>query len=103
MTTPGTYIIRGGVEGGKRLELLSRVLWPTTSRLLAEAGLAAGKICLDLGCGSGDVALQLAAAVGPQGRVTGLDMDETKLDMARQAAARLGLDNVEFRRGNVQE
>ena len=44
-----SYVIRGGVEGKKRLELLARVLWPGTSRLLEQAGLRAGMTCLDLG------------------------------------------------------
>lgn len=97
------YIIRGGIEGKKRLEVLARVMWPTTSRLLAEAGVAPGMTCLDLGCGGGDVTLQLAALTGPQGRVTGADMDETILDLARQTAKRDGLENIQFRRLNVQD
>lgn len=103
MKTPGTYIIRGGAEGKKRLEVLARVMWPTTSRLLAEAGLAPGMTCLDLGCGGGDVTLQLATSVGPRGQVIGVDMDEIKLDLARQTAAQMGLANVQFRRLNVQD
>lgn len=103
MKPPGTYIIRGGVEGQKRLEVLARVLWPTTTRLLAEAGLAPGMACLDLGCGGGDVALRLAASVGAQGRVIGVDMDETKLDLARRSATRSGLANVQFRRLDVRD
>ena len=102
MKTPG-YIIRGGAEGRKRLEVLARVLWPTTSRLLIEAGLAPEMTCLDLGCGGGDVTVQLAASVGPGGHVLGVDMDEIKLDLARQSAARLGLAHVQFRRMNVQD
>ena len=54
MTAPDAYIIRGGVEGKKRLEVLAHVMWPTTSHLLAEAGLAPGMTCLDLGCGESD-------------------------------------------------
>lgn len=96
MTAPVTYIIRGGLEDRERLELLARVLWPTTSRLLAEAGLTPGMTCLDLGCGGGDVTRQLAISVGPQGQVIGVDMDEKKLDLARQTAARLGLAMFSF-------
>ena len=58
--------------------------------------------CVDVGCGGGDVTLQLAALIGPQGRVVGLDMDETKLEMARQAANQLRLANVQFRRMNME-
>src|SRR5262245_28281818 len=103
MKTPGTYIIRGGVEGQKRLDVLARVLWPTTSRLLAQVGLAPGMTCLDLGCAGGDVTLQLAALVGPQGKVIGLDMDDSTLGLARRSATELGLTNVQFRQLNVQD
>src|SRR5262245_20748006 len=103
METPGTYVIRGGVEGQQRLAVLARVMWPTTSRLLAEAGLAPGMTCLDLGCGGGGVTVRLAASVGPHGHVTGVDMDETILDLARRNATQLGLANVEFRRLDVQD
>src|SRR5262249_50200369 len=40
--------------------------------LLAEAGLAPGMACLDLGCGGGGVAPRLAASVGAQGRGIGV-------------------------------
>ena len=97
------YIIRGGVEGKKRLEVLARVMWPTTARVLQEAGLAPGMTCLDLGCGGGDVTLQLATSVGSRGQVIGADMDEIKLDLARQLAARAGLGNVRFQQVTVQD
>jgi 2-polyprenyl-3-methyl-5-hydroxy-6-metoxy-1,4-benzoquinol methylase len=83
--------------------VVARVMWPTTSRVLAEAGLAPGMRCLDLGCGGGDVTLQLATSVGPLGQVIGIDMDETKLDLGQQTAKRLGLGNVQFRRLNVHD
>jgi len=97
------YIIRGGLEGKKRLEILARALWPTTARLLEEAGLAPGMTCLDLGCGGGDVAFELARLVGPTGTVVGVDMDHVKLDAARSAAKRAGLTNLEFRQSDVRE
>ncbi len=103
MNTTDSYIIRGGAEGKKRLEVLARVMWPTTARLLTEAGLAPGMTCLDLGCGGGDVTLQLARLVGPRGQVIGLDMDEVKLDLARRTATQLGLANVQFRKQTVQD
>ncbi len=56
--------------------------------------------CVDVGCGSGDVTMEIAALVEPNGTVVGLDMDEVKIDLAREAAAERGL-NVEFRVVNV--
>ena len=91
------YIIRGGVEGKKRLELLGRAMWPTTSRALEWAGLSRGMTCLDLGCGGGDVTYELARLVGPEGRVIGVDYDEVKVDLARKGASERGVRNAEFR------
>jgi ubiquinone/menaquinone biosynthesis C-methylase UbiE len=91
------YVIRGGKRGYERLQVLARNWLPTTSALFDRAGLGPGMRCLDLGCGGGDVTFELARRVGPAGQVTGVDMDEVKLDLARQAAAAGGFSNVEFR------
>ena len=90
----GAYVIRGGVEGRERLRLLSAVMCPSTRALLAEVGIAAGSACLDLGCGGGDVTLELARALGPGGRVLGVDLDEIMVDMARREAEEHRLSNV---------
>ena len=90
------YVIRGGVEGRDRLRLLSEVMGPWTRALLAEVGIPAGSVCLDIGCGGGDVSRELARAAGPQGRVIGVDLDEVKLDIARRECAEQGISNVAF-------
>jgi ubiquinone/menaquinone biosynthesis C-methylase UbiE len=97
------YVIRGGKRGYERLQVLARNWLPTTSALFDRAGLGPGMRCLDLGCGGGDVTFELARRVGPAGQVTGVDMDEVKLDLARQAAAAGGFSNVEFRALNIYE
>ena len=99
MTTPH-YVIRGGLEGRERLRVLSRVMGPTTNALLDRIGIAPDARCLDLGCGGGDVTALLAARV-PDGVVTGVDVDETQLDLARAEAAEAGLGNVEFLVGDA--
>src|SRR5262249_3452098 len=102
MTTK-RYIIRGGVEGRERLRLLSEVMGPSTRALLAEVGIAAGSACLDLGCGGGDVTFELARAVGPGGRVLGVDRDEIAVGMARREAEERRLANVAFEVRDVVE
>jgi len=97
------YVIRGGHDGKRRLELLSRTLWPSTFQLLKRAGVGGGMVCLDMGCGGGDVTLGMARLVGPAGRVVGIDMDAVKLEAARQEAARQNLANVAFQQGNIYE
>jgi ubiquinone/menaquinone biosynthesis C-methylase UbiE len=95
------YIIRGGLEGRARLVVLSRIMRPTTLSLLDRAGIRPGMHCLEIGCGSGDVAFDLARIVGPEGKVVATDIDEIKLQLAREEAAQLGLTNLEFRCADV--
>ena len=95
------YAIRGGEEGARRLDLLSRAVGPTTESLLDAAGLLPGMICLDAGCGAGHVTRSLAARVGPDGRVVGIERDPVKLAAARTETERAGLRNVEYREGDV--
>src|SRR2546426_11386714 len=58
--------------------------------------LAPGERVLDLGSGAGTDSLIAAQMVGPEGRVTGVDMTPQMLAKARAAAAELGASNVEF-------
>jgi SAM-dependent methyltransferase len=90
------YAISGGISGRERLRILSRVLRGSTVTLLERAGVRPGMTCLDVGCGGGDVTAELARRVGSAGRVTGIDIDETKLAIAREESAALGLDNLTF-------
>ena len=95
------YVIRGGREGYNRLLALARVSWPDTAALFGRAGICSGMRCVDLGCGGGQVTLEMARLVASGGSVTGVDMDEVKLGLARKAAMDRGVGNVEFLAGNV--
>ena len=95
------YIIRGGIEGRERLRILSRVLQPTTLDLLRRAGARPGLRCLEVGCGGGDVACDLARMVVPGGRVLGTDIDRPQLAIARAEAEAQGLDNVAFEYSDI--
>jgi ubiquinone/menaquinone biosynthesis C-methylase UbiE len=66
------------------------------------AELASGMKVLDLASGTGEPALSLAQAVGPQGRVVATDLVPQMLDAARQNAAAQGLDNIEFRMADAE-
>lgn len=57
---------------------------------------------LDLGSGAGIDAFLAARAVGPSGRVIGVDMTHAMLERARENAAREGFANVEFRLGEIE-
>ena len=61
-----------------------------------------GETVLDVGSGAGVDAIIAAKAVGPQGRVIGVDMTPEMLDVARRNSERMGLGNVEFREGLIE-
>lgn len=66
------------------------------------SGVGPGSSALDVCCGTGDFAFALKRAVGPTGRVIGLDVSEEMLKVAREKCGRNQL-HVEFRTGDVLE
>ena len=69
----------------------------------ALAGLQPGERVLDLGSGGGIDCFLAAQQVGETGHVTGLDMTPDMLALARQNLANLGLTNVEFVQGEMED
>jgi arsenite methyltransferase len=69
----------------------------------AVADLHEGEVVLDLGSGAGADVLISANRVGPTGRAIGIDMTDEMLELARRNAAEAGVDNVEFRKGYLEE
>ncbi|MGC2004335.1 methyltransferase domain-containing protein, partial [Trebonia sp.] len=65
-------------------------------------GLRPGQAALDLGCGPRGILDLLAEAVGPGGRVVGLDADPAHVAAARQFAFGQGLANVEVLAGDAR-
>jgi demethylmenaquinone methyltransferase / 2-methoxy-6-polyprenyl-1,4-benzoquinol methylase len=51
------------------------------------AALCAGGTAVDVACGTGDLALELARRVGPAGRIVGSDFSEPMLERARRKSA----------------
>ena len=67
------------------------------------ADLLPGETVLDLGSGSGMDSLLAALAVGPEGRVLGLDMTTAQRQKAERLAREGGFTNVEFHAGYIEE
>lgn len=68
----------------------------------AMLDLKEGETVLDLGSGGGIDCFIAARRVGESGRVIGVDMTPEMLALARRNAASVGVDNVEFRLGEVE-
>ena len=73
-----------------------------SAAVLPRLPIGKGMAVLDVGCGWGDMSLQVAERVGPTGRVVGIDCVDAFLAEARKDAAAKGLSNVEFRRGDAE-
>ena len=74
----------------------------TMRRLLTEAGMTPGMSVLDLGSGTGDVAMLAAEMVGPSGRVVGVDSNPAVLSTARTRAQAAGLSQTTFITGDIR-
>ncbi|HRO13014.1 class I SAM-dependent methyltransferase [Amaricoccus sp.] len=62
----------------------------------------AGGRVVDVGCGFGDTAIELARRVGPEGEVLGIDCCDAFLEFGRRDAAAAGIRNLRFVEADVQ-
>ena len=69
----------------------------------AVADLHEGETVLDLGSGAGADVLISARRVGTTGKAIGLDMTDEMLELAKRNAQEAGLENVEFRKGYIED
>lgn len=81
-------------------DLLELQLAPLGRRGLAALAPCAGENVLDIGCGGGETALELARAVAPDGTVVGIDLSTAVLAFAERAAK--GCDRVRFIHADAQ-
>ncbi len=70
--------------------------------IITELNIKPGSKIGDFGSGSGYFGLLLAAAVGPDGLVTAIDVLQNKLDTLRTAAQARNLLNLNYVRGNLE-
>jgi len=96
-TTPSTeYVLGGTLTEHHRLNRQGRLISRITRHFLEEIGLTPGMRVLDVGSGTGDVALLTARLVGPSGRVVCVDIDSAALHIAKKRADDEGLTNIVF-------
>src|SRR4029450_7114683 len=73
---PDGYIHARDVDEYERLRDQARMWESATEAVLGKVGLGQGMTALDVGAGPGAVMRLMADRVGPQGRVTGIEIDE---------------------------
>jgi ubiquinone/menaquinone biosynthesis C-methylase UbiE len=70
--------------------------------ILSLLELRAGSHVLEIGCGTGDDAREIAALVGPVGRVVGIDPSELMVSVARRRAPE-AVTHLAFRIGDARK
>ena len=80
-----------GDKWARLQERLDGLFAPISTAAVAAAAARPGDKVLDIGCGCGATVLALAEAVGPLGRVTGVDISAPMLAVAGERIARAGL------------
>lgn len=76
---------------------------PWATNLIQAADPRPGERVLDVGCGTGIVARQVASQLGAAGAITGLDLNPNMLAVARAAAAREGVAIIEWHEGSAEQ
>jgi demethylmenaquinone methyltransferase / 2-methoxy-6-polyprenyl-1,4-benzoquinol methylase len=89
-----------------KYDLLNSVLSITRHKAwrryaVSRSGLCAGGCALDVCCGTGDFAFDLADKVGDRGKVIGVDFSLPMIKLAKDKAEQRGTDCVSFITGNA--
>ncbi|HET7311441.1 MAG TPA: methyltransferase domain-containing protein [Mycobacteriales bacterium] len=87
----------------RRYQLMAEKAQAVEAQLWESAGIIPGATVVDVGCGPAAVSVVLARAVGPSGRIVGVERDEASLAAARQVVADSGVSNVELRPGTATD
>lgn len=99
----GEYILGTNQTEHLRLGLQHRLWSASAHNLWERARVTPGSSVLDVGCGPGHAALDLAEIVGPTGRILGIDESAVFLKHLNDEAKARGLKNVDRVLGDVQQ
>ncbi len=95
------YVLGHRAEELARLDGQAKMLEPATRLALQLAGIGPGMRVVDLGTGTGEVALLVAEAVGPDGSVLAVDRAADGLAYAATKFADRGVTNIELVEADV--
>src|ERR1700730_13873137 len=80
----------------KHREIIRHMFAPVTQALVEDGLIGSGHDVLDIATGPGEPALTIAALVGPEGKVFGIDPVPEMVEAARRAADHLRFRNAQF-------
>jgi ubiquinone/menaquinone biosynthesis C-methylase UbiE len=80
----------------KHREIIREMFAPVAQALIEDARIGRGNAVLDIATGPGEPALDVAAFVGPEGRVVGTDLVPEMVAAARRSAERASVGNTQF-------
>jgi ubiquinone/menaquinone biosynthesis C-methylase UbiE len=80
----------------KHREIIQQMFAPVTQALVEDGLISGGHTVLDVATGPGEPALTLAALVGAEGKVLGIDPAPEMVEAARRATDHLGFRNAQF-------
>ena len=96
MNTKNTYTLKVG-KGlpSDRLKIVNECYNPFSLKFMQDIDLL-GKTVLDVACGTGLFACELAKLVGKNGKVIATDISHEQLELAKENAKKQNLNNTEF-------
>ncbi len=100
MTKRGEWEGQAGESWAAEWRRTDRSLSRLTARLLARIGDTSGGCVLDVGCGAGELSLEIAER-DPAAQVIGVDVSDALLAVARQRAAAASLTRVGFEQADA--
>ncbi|TNE42685.1 MAG: methyltransferase domain-containing protein [Alphaproteobacteria bacterium] len=94
---------QGGEIWVARQSHTDMTLEPVSKALLSFANPGLGEHVLDVGCGCGATTLDFAEAVGPEGRIVGLDISQSMLTEGERRARLRDLNNIKWITADASE
>src|SRR2546429_9463284 len=82
---------------------IDRLVVPFGNAALRAAAPQSGERAIDIGCGCGDTAIEIARIVGEAGAVVGIDVSQPMLEVARSRGALANCAHLAFRDGDASE
>lgn len=89
---------RAAAGWGRRADRIREFGMPVSRWMIEHAGLHPGQRVLELAAGPGDTGFMAAGLISPGGVLISSDASEAMLEVARGRARELGIENVEFKR-----